>query len=224
MTTVTQGKWNVGSCHSSARPGVYVFQPFRVVHESPWKSAHGDWYGREFSSSEEVSAFALSHGYTRQYFGPYAVGRRVHRGALAGIAETFRTMLHHCHAWDDVRVLVRSCASEVTAAFGGDVLAGLHWEVGYWDAARKLRSDLFPLRDLPAVGSRVRVCRAIQLPDGVVPVGTLGTVRWVAASKWLSGPVMHVALPSGLVAVDRDSFDARDGEARLDCFSPVREG
>lgn len=223
MVTVTQGHWNVGTCHSSARPGVYVFQPFRVVHESPWKSARGDAYGREFASSEAASAFALDHGYTQVYRSRYALGRRVHRAELARIAETFRSMLHHCFAWDDVRLLVRSCSNEVSEVFG-DVLAGSHWACGFWDAARALRPDLFPLRDLPSVGSRVRLLRDVTVfaRDLELKADTVATVLWVAASKWVSGPVMRVVLASGVeLNVARDSVFSDDDVLGLNDFAPI---
>ena len=58
--------WNVGTITDSGRPGVVTLDVFRVADDAagwrPLRAVH-----REFASSAEADAYALSHGYTRPY-------------------------------------------------------------------------------------------------------------------------------------------------------------
>lgn len=71
QTTITNGKWNAGTCSGSGIDGVR-FEPFRVVRgegKVQDKYIHPSCYGQLFPTQEAASTFALEHGFTQVYYG-----------------------------------------------------------------------------------------------------------------------------------------------------------
>ena len=68
--TVTRGPWN-----SSSRSGTdidgHIFQPFRVVNRGepgPMKFMRAASYGKRFDSQEQVTAYAIEHGFSQPFY------------------------------------------------------------------------------------------------------------------------------------------------------------
>lgn len=136
----------------------YRFEPFRVREGQPWqrRHQHGDAHGRLFSSADEGARFSLERGYSVAYRGPYAVGRKVHRKALAMLHTMCIDAIMACPSRTDLIATSDLYSGLVGELFGNgqvakrwqftagmDIGARTHWSLGYWAAARKLRPDLF---------------------------------------------------------------------------------